>query len=751
MGDVDPSDHLSNLSSVPANPDAQDTVKDFLDYTEFYPSDLVRSLTLIGNLDNAYNELTNEIHCLTRTYANLPKLSADIKPDPQALRKQISAALDRAIVCRESAYAEAVRLYDVTERHQHRLSIIKKKLQALPEPPSRDPTPPPISPATARKQKYEAERVQRLTLHVNRQPPSARAARAEKGRGHHDVSEGSGSDSGDDNRRRPGSQQKIKILKTPKHRVPGMGTNVHSSVAGISTSNALARLTPPPPDAVPGSKHAPWFNLTDYEMALLRKQMKKNAIWIPSDVMIRRELARRGRGHENYTKAKEQAEATGEPFLDEDPLHSKHEGASTAANGEPSTADPNSSIKEETSIVNRGMKLNEAKKLKRTREMEEANRQMRATGDFMKTLFSNTNARTPAQPTVNPFDATVPATSPSNDRRRREERRSARKRKRDGDSPESSRVSGMHTSEAESDEQANEYDEIGEGPLPKKLKISFPRPRRDPNASKSRASSSAGSLSDEELQVVTAKSRTTQVPLAPEGPSTPPSTSEMSPVPETSDDEGNGMKLVSAVEAKSSPKIPNHSRQVTAAASRPRRESTAPLKEESKQEYSELQRSSPPVVPIITTAASSRPSRQVSSRPSSRGGSVSLAQAIKAASVEPPSRAELSGNRVASLRRASHANIPMPMSLSNQSLAMTPGSGFKKRRKPAPGAVAAFGDGTGKISRVNRRKSQRKGDGKGVILVDGEEIGPDEPRYCICNEISWGDMIACDNKVSVDA
>lgn len=26
------------------------------------------------------------------------------------------------------------------------------------------------------------------------------------------------------------------------------------------------------------------------------------------------------------------------------------------------------------------------------------------------------------------------------------------------------------------------------------------------------------------------------------------------------------------------------------------------------------------------------------------------------------------------------------------------------------------------------------------------EADPDEPRYCICNEVAFGDMVACDNK-----
>lgn len=63
------------------------------------------------------------------------------------------------------------------------------------------------------------------------------------------------------------------------------GTNAHSASAGISVHNALLNLGPPPPDARVRSKHLPWLRLTDQEMMSLRKRMKKNAKWRPSDEM----------------------------------------------------------------------------------------------------------------------------------------------------------------------------------------------------------------------------------------------------------------------------------------------------------------------------------------------------------------------------------------------------------------------------------------------------------------------------------
>ncbi|KAI9810327.1 MAG: hypothetical protein M1832_001361, partial [Thelocarpon impressellum] len=137
------SDAFGEITSVhgPADPEGQATVNDFLDYTEYLPSDLVRSLTLMRKLDAAYLDGAEALHALTRTYGRLPSLPAGARPEPQQLRAQISRRLDLALGAREAAHAEAARLYDVVDRHFKRLSSIISKLRSLPQPPSRDPSP----------------------------------------------------------------------------------------------------------------------------------------------------------------------------------------------------------------------------------------------------------------------------------------------------------------------------------------------------------------------------------------------------------------------------------------------------------------------------------------------------------------------------------------------------------------------------------------------------------------------------------
>jgi hypothetical protein len=322
--------------ALPApNPDAQTTVNDFLDYTEFFPSDLARSLTLIGDLDATYKEAVWQVHELTSLYGRLPSLPEEERPDPTLLRKQIAQHLHKAVSQREYASTEAARLHEVTVRHCQRSSIIKRKLQAQPQPPSRDPTPVPVSPQAQRALHRTYERTPHLRLtfdggrhgaarqHDGHRKFAARSRRRSRAHSASDDSDGESDirstiDFGK-SPRRP-KQNRDRYAKPVRPRPAGvLGTNVHSSIAGISTSNALAQLEPPPPNARPGSKWAPWLKLTEYEMAVLRKQMKKNAVWTPSLTMVNSQLQKKNRTRDDYEREKARCEATGEEMLDEEP------------------------------------------------------------------------------------------------------------------------------------------------------------------------------------------------------------------------------------------------------------------------------------------------------------------------------------------------------------------------------------------------------------------------------------------------
>ena len=83
-----------------ADPDAQATITDFLDFTEYLPADMTRSLTLIGKLDQTYIDASNNVHNLTKRWGELPNTPADERPQPVQLRAEISKNLGQVISSR---------------------------------------------------------------------------------------------------------------------------------------------------------------------------------------------------------------------------------------------------------------------------------------------------------------------------------------------------------------------------------------------------------------------------------------------------------------------------------------------------------------------------------------------------------------------------------------------------------------------------------------------------------------------------
>ncbi|CAK4032070.1 PHD finger ING1 [Lecanosticta acicola] len=419
------SDIRDSISRQPErDPDIQATLSDFLAYTEHFPSHLTRALTLIEEQRRKAEKRIKAIDDDTITFSTLPSLKD--KPDPTELRKTISYALQEAENACRMALEEAIRLDEECQREAKRLDIVTEKLEAQPKPPSRDATPEQqglTSPNLKRERRMSA-RAEEARLE---KPPRREDKAASKLRGRkvmvpgevlpppdptlpvESISDWTSPPASppllEEPLAVPGTSQKKATTprprsrtpkapkldktndkerdgdrKTPKPRgprAPGQpGTNAHSAVAGISTSNALLALTEPPQDVVNGSKWLPWVKLTEWEMAKLRKRMKKNAIWIPSQTMVRRELKNLGRGLAGKEAARQNAEATGEPFVDE---HNEPDPTKVLISGEEATqinamlgpqvyADDEDADAE---LINRGMRLNEAKKLKRQRLLEE--------------------------------------------------------------------------------------------------------------------------------------------------------------------------------------------------------------------------------------------------------------------------------------------------------------------------------------------------------------------------------------------
>lgn len=697
---------------LPTDPDAQATVTDFLDFTEYLPSDMMRSLTLIGNLDQTYSKGSANVHDLTKTYGKLPDLPADGRPDPVALRADISDNLADALNARILSHAEACRMADNVDRHYNRAKNILAKLQAMAEayPPSRE-----LSPVAHKSKSPVASRAPKITLRVDNSKaehsgPKVRKHRAPRITVPGEVlapyeldyeSYGSESDTWESEFDEPltpratpgrslGSRIKLKVPKEPKLKIPKppraprppgvMGTNVHSAVAGISTSNALAKLKPPPADAVNGSIHKPWLQLTDWELASLRKRMKKNAVWSPSDTMIARELKVLGRGIEAYHAAKKAADAAGQPL--DQPTPPQLLGHTVDAEGAISVEALGLT---ESQLSNRGMKLNEAKKLKKeiqakelakqaAEEAEESARKVAQAAKAMKGLFDHGEEETP-------------------NKKKSKAKTPAKKRKRD------SNVDEM-PAEGE-DAVKSEKVEKPERPAAKRTKTETPVPAPQPIAPK--------------------ESQPT--------PDLAPSVASEATLAEAS---GDSLAIPQLSPKKSSTPILPPGKKLTKKEAAAQREATKKAEAASSAANTRTRRSS--VANTPTPAPEQK--RPTSSR-------------SKAGSIEPGGTATIDRTRRASTAR----NTPAPPEPRQP----------RRTKRPAPGVVTASSEGStavsvGKRSAATRKKAgtkKEKKDGREGSAVqeifdeiddEGNIIDPDEPRYCSCNRVSFGTMIGCENE-----
>ncbi|KAK3107994.1 hypothetical protein LTR53_017895, partial [Teratosphaeriaceae sp. CCFEE 6253] len=132
--------HFRSVSrQPPPDPDIAATLSDFSSYTEHFPSQLTRALTLIESQRLRAEQKIALIHDATTTYSIRPTLTE--KPDPIKLRRDISHALEDAERACRMAVAEAKRMDDTCQREAKRLDLVVERLNAQPLPPSRDPTP----------------------------------------------------------------------------------------------------------------------------------------------------------------------------------------------------------------------------------------------------------------------------------------------------------------------------------------------------------------------------------------------------------------------------------------------------------------------------------------------------------------------------------------------------------------------------------------------------------------------------------
>lgn len=677
---------------VAVNPDAQSAVTDFLDYTEYLPTDLIRSLTLIQLLDETYLENADSIHELTQTYGGLPNIPLNERPDASKLRSGISRHLDLAISARESAYAEAVRLFDLTDRHQDRLKSIIAKLHALPKPPSRDPTPQP-QPLSAVKRSKAGRRIESSTIpRLMLKPLKGTIASSILPRPRHrritvpgevqppyDPDEPIASTEVSDWDSDPPSPppKPISHHKIPKPR----DERKQREPREIAT---YRKPTPPPDDAVNGSKWKPWTRLSEYEMYRLRKKMKKNHTWEPSEVMIRRELAEKGRGWDNYLKVKAEAEKSGKPFLDVDnapekpavSLTLKTENSKTTpkpdALSRPKTIRRTESRKDKEKDKEKEKKEEPVKDAPATvsqdHDIEVAARKLGDIGSAFKNLFSPFSSALASLKTVTSTPTPAPAKA---------EAKTSKKRKLE-----------QKTSASPSIEP--------EGPKVKRQKTLAPKPSPlnvdEPSASTTIQSASAGTI---------------KIP-----PKIPP------------------LKLNVSQPAPPTP--------ATARTPTPVLRPAAPRRFTSQSAKTEP--SPPPVI---------------ASRPPSRRSAAASVEPSVSTSMTTRSSARSS---VAPATTKQKTPIPEPQTTPKVASPPTQTAASRRPRRSAPGAITQSNQHGGATVSVSIRKKpkankqqqqqQTSKSPKAEIRVDEdgkqEMIDPNEETYCICDDVSWGEMINCE-------
>ncbi|KAI1144456.1 hypothetical protein F5Y05DRAFT_27847 [Hypoxylon sp. FL0543] len=769
-----PNNGLESLN-MRADPDAQATVTDFLDFTEYLPSDIIRSLNLIGKLDQAYLESSETVNELTSTWGKLPALPADQRPAPVKLRQEISENLNRAVSSRIFSHAEAVRIHENVIRHYNRAKTIHAKLQAM-----RDNFP------TAEEQKSPSQakspqvvRTPKITLRLDnngqkiQRPPRITVPGEVLAPYEIDFNAYSSSDESsvdDEEEETPASpprrfatpSARIKVVKPPKSpkppkqklpkppRPPRAPTNRSDNAAPmISTSTALAQLKPPPENAVPGSADAPWLQLTPYELAKLRKRMKKNAVWNPSDTMIARELKNLGRGVEAYRAAQKRAEEEGKPFEPALPAPVVDAESGTqhppegAISAEALTAD-------EVQLSNRGMKLNEAKKLKResmariaAEEAEEsARKMMEAARMFLGHEASPSVAGSQERPSE----------SNQGQGKTNGNKSKARKRKRNSmsETPVAEKPDGAQSLPANASPSQPERPQLKRTktetpvPLPQLTRPpSVPPPPPPPAAAAPTETPVPVPQLGKMSQVATTSKTPVPVPV---------------PVPVSSDT--SIVTTRSAASSSATSPAPPSSVTTTVPVKPPAETHVLPpiktsitpipppVREMSKRETRQNLQSNPAPAPANPKQSSSRSNTPTTTpapepqpvpvrRPASRG---------KAASQEPPPTLAVERPRRASTAR----NTPAP-ELRQPS---------KRTKRPAPGVVTTNSGGTsaiGKRKAAPRKKSrgnpkkersasqQAEQEVEVEVDDDGNVIDPEEPRYCLCNRVSFGTMIQCDN------
>lgn len=734
-----------------ADPDAQATVTDFLEFTEHLPADMIRSLTLIGTLDRNYADASHRLHELTRQWGQLPALAPEERPQPAQLRADISGQVSSVLTSRVYSHAEAVRMADNVNRHVNRLKLIHAKLRMmLDNYPAEDDQKGPVvttrSPQVTRGMKRQPAggdrarrpRVPRITVPGEVLAPYDVAYETISG-GSDSSEEEEDEELGTAPRRAPaaraGSQKprgrkptdktpkapKLKIPKTPAQpAAPG----VAGTPAGMPS--ATEPLQPPPENAVAGSDDAPWLRLTQWELSKLRKRMKKNAAWVPSETMIHKELKTLGRGYEGWASAKKKAEDEGRPFEYSSLPQSVVDDATGSEQLPMGAVSLDSAIAaEDGKLSNRGHELNKAKKIKKDRMSDIAAKEAEESARRFALVARN-------------FQVSFQQPQPSEQQpNKAATRRQQRKRKRDSVTDadaEKPDPASLKRSKTETPVPIPQPQHIN---IPRSQQTPVPPPQLTPGGTQIPQSTTPVPIPmppGQEQSIITVGTKSSATSPAPSGgdatttTTTVPTKGPADDVPPSSPKKSTTPILPPARETRS--------REAKNLAAREKAATSAPVKTPGSR---------------AATPAAAAPGQETSTRrPSSRGhaqGGADHAHHHPGLAADRPRRASTARNTPApeptpARQPSKRTKRPAPGIISRTN---SGGNNAITKRKAAP-KKSKRGAGAGARKREDARGQAAEAEAEVEVDEDGNVIDPNEEKYCFCNRVSFGTMVLCENE-----
>jgi hypothetical protein len=472
--------------------------------------------------------------------------------------------------------------------------------------------------------------------------------------------------------------------------------------------------------------------------------------------MIAKELKILGRGTEEYLAAKKKAEEDGVPFLDEAPNmvidpETGVESMPGAALSQEALAAEERKMENPNSVRKRQSVARKPKgtplPLSAAEEAEESARKMI---ELARGLMA-----TPAQPPVLPDTTSQAKTDPKRSRQKKRKRESVPEA--DAEKPDSLEVPGQRPQVKRTKTETpvphpqrlsgNGSQLAQETPIhpphlaanntavvPRTTPVPLPTAGQDQATKPQSAASPASSVNTAVSNAVTASSATvrphTETPIPP-------------PVP---------------AEKNPSTPVPTPARET--------RKSQAVRKHEEQQQQQQAVAVKPPSgsatpVPATTPVAEPNPapviqaaSRGHERRPTSRGikaGSQELEQASSSLASDRPRRASTARNTPAPAEKelarpaSRRSKRPAPGVISRTNSGGNSAVGKRKAAPKKKTAAAARGGATRKDKAAVVTDGGVTAEGEVEIDDEGNVIDPNETKYCLCNRVSFGTMIQCDN------